>query len=68
MKKKNSKSQKGAALVDYALLVSLIAITTIAGVGFFGNLITLSFNNASLMVNCPDGYTVLVDGSAEVVC
>ncbi len=40
----NAKSELGASLVEYALLVALIAVVCIAAIGFLGNKAKDSFN------------------------
>jgi pilus assembly protein Flp/PilA len=40
------RSETGASLVEYALLVGLIAIVCIAAVAFFGSRVTESFSRS----------------------
>ena len=44
---KNDKKEKGASLVEYALLVALIAVVAIAGVKALGNSISQQFTGLS---------------------
>jgi len=44
-KKKSGKNERGASLVEYALLVGLIAVAAIAGVTALGTSINTSFTN-----------------------
>ena len=41
----NAKSELGASLVEYALLVALIAVVCIAAIGFLGGKAKDSFND-----------------------
>ena len=41
---KNDKKEKGASLVEYALLVALIAVVAIAGVKVLGNNISAQYS------------------------
>ena len=41
---KNDKKEKGASLVEYALLVALIAVVAIAGVKVLGNNISSQYS------------------------
>ena len=44
---KNDKKEKGASLVEYALLVALIAVVAIAGVKVLGNNISSQYSGLS---------------------
>ncbi len=46
-KEEFSKDEKGASLVEYALLVALIAVACIAGVTIFGQNVSLKFSSLS---------------------
>lgn len=41
-----AKTERGASLVEYALLVAFIAIVCIAAVAFFGSRVTDSFSRS----------------------
>jgi pilus assembly protein Flp/PilA len=43
--KAHAKSDRGASLVEYALLVALIAVVCIAAIGFLGRESQSSFND-----------------------
>lgn len=43
---KTSKKQRGATMVEYAIMVALIAIVAIAAVGFLGKQVSGTFGNA----------------------
>ena len=43
--KAHTKSERGAAMVEYALLVALIAIVAIAAVQVLGDQVTSNFDN-----------------------
>ena len=45
--KAHTKSERGAAMVEYALLVALIAIVAIAAVQVLGDQVTSNFDNIS---------------------
>lgn len=47
MVKKDARSERGASMVEYALLVSLIAVVAITAVTTLGTSITGQFTNAS---------------------
>lgn len=49
------RSQRGAALVEYALLVALIAVVCIVAVTFMGDSTSTTFTKASGQAQCPDG-------------
>jgi len=51
--KRNKKNEKGASLVEYALLVALIAIAAIAGINTLGEKVSNTFDdiNEKLDVN-----------------
>lgn len=44
---KNDKKEKGASLVEYALLVALIAVVAIAGVRALGTSISAQYSGLS---------------------
>jgi pilus assembly protein Flp/PilA len=44
LEKNNGKKEKGASLVEYALLVALIAVVAIAGVKALGNSISTQYS------------------------
>jgi pilus assembly protein Flp/PilA len=43
---KTSKKQRGATMVEYAIMVALIAIVAIAAVKFLGQQVSGTFSNA----------------------
>lgn len=45
LEKNNGKKEKGASLVEYALLVALIAVVAIAGVSAIGGSVSKQFLN-----------------------
>ena len=45
--KAHTKSERGAAMVEYALLVALIAIVAIAALQVLGDQVTSNFDNIS---------------------
>jgi pilus assembly protein Flp/PilA len=47
LEKNNGKKEKGASLVEYALLVALIAVVAIAGVRALGNSISTQYAGLS---------------------
>ena len=47
LEKKNGKKEKGASLVEYALLVALIAVVAIAGVRALGGSISAQYAGLS---------------------
>ncbi len=44
------RNESGASMVEYALLVSLIAIALVVAVGFFGNALRNEFNEIGTSV------------------
>ena len=46
-REKNDKKEKGASLVEYALLVALIAVVAIAGVRALGTSISAQYSGLS---------------------
>ncbi len=44
---KNSKKQKGASMVEYSLLVALIAIISIAAIQLLGQRVSSKFSQAA---------------------
>ena len=50
MKKKNSKNERGATLVEYALLVALVAIAAVGALQVLGTNISTSFSNLGSQV------------------
>ena len=46
-----ARSERGASMVEYALLVGLIAIVAIAGVTLLGGAIANLFNGAGTTIN-----------------
>ncbi len=44
------QKESGASMVEYALLVSLIAIALVVAVGFFGNALRNEFNDIGTSV------------------
>ena len=44
LEKNNGKKEKGASLVEYALLVALIAVVAIAGVSAIGGSVSSQFS------------------------
>lgn len=47
VKKEEKKEEKGASMVEYALLVALIAVIAIAGVRILGGAVSESFSETS---------------------
>jgi len=47
LEKNNGKKEEGASLVEYALLVALIAVVAIAGVKALGNSISTQYSGLS---------------------
>ena len=45
--KKNAKNERGASLVEYALLVALIAVAAIAGIRTLGQNVSTSFSTVN---------------------
>jgi pilus assembly protein Flp/PilA len=54
MVKNDARSERGASMVEYALLVSLIAVVAIAAVGTLGTTITGKFSSASSAIQGED--------------
>ncbi len=60
------KGERGASLVEYALLVALIAVVCIAAVTFLGSSASTKFNKAGDGIGsvpmvggvCPSGYNI----------
>lgn len=61
---KPGRDQRGASLVEYAMLLALIAVVAVVGVSFFGSstggglnksssCIEAAYGGASLPTNCP---------------
>ena len=50
---KNDKKEKGASLVEYALLVALIAVVAIAGVKVLGNNISSQYSGLATSLTAP---------------
>ena len=48
--KKNKRSQKGASLVEYALLIALVAVAGIAAMRVLGSNISSQFNTVATQV------------------
>lgn len=48
--KKNKRSQKGASLVEYALLIALVAVAGIAAMRLLGSNISSQFNTVATQV------------------
>ena len=46
-----ARSERGASMVEYALLVGLIAVVAVVAVTFLGNGITGLFNHAGNSIN-----------------
>lgn len=46
LKHRSARSEDGASLVEYALLIALIAVVCIAAMGFFGNEVGDSFSRS----------------------
>lgn len=46
-----SDSERGASLVEYALLVALIAVVCIVAIGFLGQEANSEFNNVGSSIN-----------------
>ena len=53
MVKNDARAERGASMVEYALLVSLIAVVAIAAVGTLGTSITGKFSSASSAITGP---------------
>ena len=49
-RKKNAQKQRGASLVEYALLVSLIAVAAVTIVGTLGGTITTIFTDINTRI------------------
>jgi pilus assembly protein Flp/PilA len=47
-------SERGAALVEYALLLSFIAVMCIAALGFLGDQLSQSFDSTATSVDSPN--------------
>ena len=52
-KKKNGRSERGASMVEYALLVSLIAVVAIAGITLLGQNTNLTFQGIAGQIQPP---------------
>lgn len=52
--KKNAKNERGASLVEYALLVALIAVAAIAGIRALGESVSTSFSTVNSEINVPN--------------
>jgi pilus assembly protein Flp/PilA len=50
-----ARSEQGASMVEYALLVGLIAIVAVIAVTFLGTSITKLFNTAATNINAVAG-------------
>jgi pilus assembly protein Flp/PilA len=46
-----AKTDRGASLVEYALLVALIAVVCIVAITFLGNSASSQFNNVGSSIN-----------------
>jgi pilus assembly protein Flp/PilA len=51
IKSRSGKEEKGASLVEYALLVALIAVVAIVGIQFLGNSINKKFSAIGSDIN-----------------
>ena len=51
LEKNNGKKEKGASLVEYALLVALIAVVAIAGVTAIGASVSSQFANIQTSIS-----------------
>lgn len=64
----NPKSRKGQTMVEYIIIVVLIAITLLALVGFFGKAIAKKFSGATSAIDeevgseAQDAYDQINDG------
>ena len=47
-------TERGAALVEYALLLTFIAVMCIAALGFLGNELSQSFDSTATSVDSPN--------------
>jgi pilus assembly protein Flp/PilA len=47
-------AERGASLVEYALLLTLIAVMCIAALGFLGNELSQSFDSTATSVDSPN--------------
>jgi pilus assembly protein Flp/PilA len=45
------QEEEGASMVEYGLLVALIALVVAVGAGTFGNAVSVMFNSAATSVN-----------------
>lgn len=64
-------SEKGATLVEYALLVALIAVVCIGAVTYTGAMTSGRIRGTANHINgkCPDGQTMqMIDGGPDFVC
>lgn len=50
LEKKNKRSQKGASLVEYALLIALVAVAGIAAMRVLGTNISTQFSSVATQV------------------
>ena len=55
--KAHTKSERGAAMVEYALLVALIAIVAIAALQVLGGRITGNFNDITSELEDAENFT-----------
>ena len=55
--KAHTKSERGAAMVEYALLVALIAIVAIAALQLLGGRITENFNDINSELEAAENFT-----------
>ena len=55
--KAHTKSERGAAMVEYALLVALIAIVAIAALQLLGGRITENFNDINSELEGAENFT-----------
>lgn len=55
--KAHTKSERGAAMVEYALLVALIAIVAIAALQVLGGQITDNFNEITSDLDAAEGVS-----------
>jgi pilus assembly protein Flp/PilA len=51
LEKNNGKKEEGASLVEYALLVALIAVVAIAGVKAIGGSVSNQFSNIQTSIS-----------------
>ena len=45
------QEQEGATMIEYALLVALIAIIALAAIRYLGNNVSKQFSNVSTLIN-----------------